>query len=82
MDVTIPDETWPVAKTAALIRWETGSADTTQMLLCVRAALEAAVPAILAAERRRISDEILAYDQEWSATSWQFIAARIARGES
>lgn len=45
----VRSETWRKAKAAALEKWQTGSADTTQMLMCVNAALEAVVPDLLAA---------------------------------
>lgn len=42
--MSIPDKAVEAARAAAVERWQTGSADTTQMLLCVSAGLEAAEP--------------------------------------
>ncbi len=70
----LPAEVWRAAKDAALIKWETGSADTTQMLLCVRVALQAAGLAMARREnevKAEALDELAdrLYGKGWAGSS-------------
>ena len=62
-DPRITNEVRKAARDAALHRWGTGSADTTQMLLSVDAALEAALPH-LTSTREQIAEALHAHDQK------------------
>ncbi len=52
----IADEIRKAAHAAAIERWNTGSADTTQMLMSVDAALQAALPTREQIEQRAVYD--------------------------
>ena len=58
MTTDLPEEVRKVARDAAVERWLTGSADTTQMLLSVDAALLAALPHLRQAGRKEAGEEI------------------------
>jgi hypothetical protein len=57
---------WKIAKDAALEKWQTGSADTTQMLASLRAALESVMPELLHDTRLHALDEAEAAIRRWS----------------
>lgn len=58
--LVVTDHAVEAAKDAALEKWQHGSADTTQMLLSVRAGLEAAVPFLQGSAKQHQDQDLVA----------------------